>query len=56
MSRVGKTISIVKNTTIYCGLHAYNTTIYGGANLKFGFVAVFRAENEDGIDENFSVG
>ena len=32
------------------------TTIYGGRNSRFGFVAVFRAENEVGNDENISIG
>jgi hypothetical protein len=29
---------------------------YLGRDVRFGFVAVFRVENEVGIDENISVG
>ena len=31
-------------------------TTYGGQKLKFGFLAVFRAGNEVGIDRSISVG
>ena len=33
-----------------------NSTTYGGHKSKFGFVAVFGAGNEVGIDESISVG
>ena len=45
-----------QKTTIYCGSAHAETATYGGWFLSFGFVAVFRAENEVGIDKNFSVG
>lgn len=35
--------------------HAIAPTTYGGRESKFGFVAVFRTENELGIVENISV-
>lgn len=37
-------------------LHRGVLTTYGGRKSKFGFVAVFGAKNEVGIDENISVG
>ena len=45
-----------ETTTICSGLQRYVSTIYGGQNSKFGFVANFSADNEVGIDENISVG
>jgi len=35
--------------------HAITPTTYGGRESKFGFVAVFRTENELSIVENISV-
>lgn len=52
---VGKTISMVKNATICCGLRTYNLTTYGVSKLEFDFVAVFRTENKP-IDEIIPVG
>lgn len=37
-------------------LHRGAPTTYGGRKTIFGFVAVFGAKNEVGIDENISVG
>lgn len=51
-----ETILRVKNTTICCGFVEIETAAYGGWFSRFGFVAVFRAGNEVGIDENISVG
>ena len=56
MPRRGKTILGDKNTTICCDFIRVETAAYGGWFSKFGFAAVFRAENEVGIDENISVG
>ena len=54
--RKQKFFSRVRNTNICSGFQSAETTAYVGWFLKFGFVAVFRSENEVGIDENISVG
>lgn len=43
-------------TTICSGSAEQKTAAYGGRKTEFGFVAVFTAENDVGIDENFPVG
>lgn len=42
--------------TISSGFAERETAAYGACEMGFGFVAVFTAPNEVGIDENISVG
>ena len=49
-------ISRAKSTTTYSGFTESKTAAYGERKVSFGFVAVFAAENDVGIDENIPVG
>jgi len=49
-------ISRAKSTTTYSGFTESKTAVYGERKVSFGFVAVFVAENDVGIDENIPVG
>ena len=53
--RTAKLIQRPKIPPYVVALYRGTSTTYGGQKSKFGFVAVFGAKNEVGIDENISV-